>query len=140
MLRPTFVAICVCFTVSGCNIFQPPAGSVLEGTWTVTPEDPGDFEGVEYEAVFDSRGNLTEITATREDGATATLDTSDATTTLEGDQLTISIPRAGGASAFEGTLSEDQNTITGSLSQEVDLGDLEIVLPGGTITLERIEE
>lgn len=139
MTRWTLSLGAVGLMISGCNLLQPPPNEAafLEGTWSVTPENPGDFELVEYEAVFDANGQLASLTATKEDGATATLDTTGATTTVDGDQVTISVPRAGGTSVLEGTLSEDQNTITGSLSREIDLEDLDVLLPGGTITLER---
>jgi hypothetical protein len=52
--------------------------------------------------------------------------------------VTVTIPAAGGTRVFEGTLSADQNTITGSLTRELDLGDLEASLPGGELTLERV--
>jgi hypothetical protein len=39
---------------------------------------------------------------------------------------------------FTGTLSDDENTITGSITQEIDLGDLEATLPGWELTLERL--
>ncbi len=68
----------------------------------------------------------------------AILDTTDSTTTLDGDQVNISIPVVAGARLFEGTLSADENTIVGSVTEEIDLGDLEIFLPGGNLTFERI--
>lgn len=126
--------------VVGCPIVPtPPAEAVFEGTWTVTPAEPGDFEGFAYEARFDSSGKLVEITGTRPDGATASLDVDDATTTLDGSSVTVSIPRPTRTTVFNGTLSDDQNTITGTISDEIELGDLEVTLPGGDLTLERIE-
>ena len=53
--------------------------------------------------------------------------------------MSISIPRLTKTTVFEGILSSDQNTITGTITDEIDLGDLEITLPGGDLTLERIE-
>lgn len=139
MIRKLALCSCLGLFVWGCpSAPTTPDEAFLEGTWTVTPEDPGDFENVEYEATFNQDGQLVKLKATRDDGATATLDASDSVTTLEGDQLTISVPVAGGTSVFEGTVSEDQNTITGELTREVDLGDLEIVVPGGTLTFERV--
>ena len=137
----SFCAVASLGLVVGCPVVPtPPAEAVLEGTWTVTPADPGDFEGFTYEARFDSSGDLVEINGTRpEDGATASLDIDDATTTVDGSSVTISIPRLTGASVFNGTLSGDQNTITGTITDEIDLGDLEVTLPGGDLTLERIE-
>ena len=53
--------------------------------------------------------------------------------------MSISIPRLTGTKVFDGTLSADQNTMTGTITDEIDLGDLEITLPGGDLTLERVE-
>ena len=124
--------------VVGCPMMPGPE-AVLEGTWSITPADPGDGEGFTYEAHFDSSGNLIEITGTRPDGATASLTIDNATTTVDGSAVTISIPRPTKTTVFDGTLSEDQNTITGTLTDEIELGDLEVTLPGGDLTLERVE-
>jgi hypothetical protein len=128
--------------LSGCAVVVPPDGDAafLEGTWTITHEDPIDPAGVEYEAFFSASGQLSQLTATTADGATATLDTDGASTAIGGNQVTISIPRPTGTSVFEGTLSEDQNTITGSLTQQIDFDDLDIVLPGGNIIMERVAD
>ncbi len=124
----------------GCPLVPAPGPeAVLEGTWTVTPADPGEFEGFMYEARFDSNGNLVEISGTRPDGATASLVVENATTTVDGNDVTVSIARLTGATVFSGTLSGDQNTIVGSITDEIDLGNLEVSLPGGDLTLERIE-
>ncbi len=125
--------------LTGCTTTPPSnEAEVLAGRWTVTPEEPGDIEGAEYEAEFDSSGNLVELSATTPDGGMARLMIDDATTEVDGSNVTITIPKLAGAKVFEGTLSEDQNTITGSITEEVNLGDLELVLPGGNITFERI--
>ena len=127
--------------VTGCPFLmpEPPAEAVLEGRWSVTPEDPGSIDNVTYEAVFDSNGQLTELSAVRDDGATATLDTEGSVTSLSGSDVTISVNTGVvETSVFEGTLSEDQNTMAGTITQEIDLGDLEIMLPGGELTFTRI--
>ncbi len=127
--------------VVGCPFVPAPGPeAVLEGTWTITPADPGDFEGFTYEARFNSRGDLVEINGTRpEDGATASLDINNATTTVDGNSVRISIPRLTRTTVFDGILSSDQNTITGTITDAIDLGDLEVTLPGGDLTLERIQ-
>jgi len=130
----------LCLWIAGCPSTPPtpPEAAVLAGRWTVTPDDPGDFEDVDFEAEFDEDGMLTELSATRADGATATLQVNGATSEVSGSDVTISIPKAGGTSVFEGTLSEDENTLTGMTTDEIDLEDLEITLPGGMWTLTRI--
>lgn len=129
-------------TTAGCNIFAPPAAAVLEGSWTAVFDEPGDLEGIDIVLTFDSNGQLVSIEAESEDGGTANLDVDNSSTTeVDGSNVTVSIPVAGGTTVFEGTLSEDQNTIEGSLSQELELpsGDLDITLPGSGLTLERVD-
>lgn len=129
-----------CWSLTGCNIFAPPAAAVLEGTWTATFDEPGDLEGIEVLLTFDGNGQLVSIEAESEEGGTAGLDVDDASTTeVDGSSVTITIPVAGGTTVFEGTLSEDENTIDGSLSKELELpsGDLDITLPGNDLTLGR---
>lgn len=132
----------LCF-VMGCAPGGPGNDAdLLEGTWQLTFEEPGDLEGYDIQATFDNNGQLVEISAESPEGGTATLDVSDESTTEVNDHdVTITIPRAGGTSVFEGTLSEDNNTIEGSLSQELELpsGDIEVTLPGSGLTLTRIE-
>ncbi len=43
-----------------------------------------------YEARFDSNGKLFEINGTRPDGATASLDVENATTSVDGSDVTVS--------------------------------------------------
>ncbi len=101
----------------GCPLLPGPGPeAVLEGTWTITPADPGEFEGSTYEARFNSSGDLVEINGTRPDGATASLGINNATTTVDGSAVSISIPRLTGTRLFDGTLSNDQNTIIGSIT------------------------
>jgi len=129
---------------AGCNLFNPPENPavVLEGTWQVVFDEPGDLEGFDIRVTFNAEGSLVEITAEAPEGGTASLDVDDATTSeVDGDQVTVSIPAAGGARAFEGTLSEEQDSIDGALSQELELpsGDLEVTLPTSELTLQRLE-
>ena len=128
-----------CALIAGCPGSMPdnPA-AVLEGDWTITSDDPGDAGDVMFTATWNSDGLLVQIMGVRDDGATATLDTSDSVTVLDGSDVTITVPDLTGARVFEGTLSADQNTMVGSVTDEINLGDLEITLPGGNLTLERI--
>ena len=61
----SLIAATLLVLVTGC---QPPAEAVLAGQWRVIPEDPGSIENVTYEASFDSNGQLTELSAVRDDG------------------------------------------------------------------------
>lgn len=124
----------------GCGGVNNEA-AVLEGTWQVNFENPGDLEGLNIQATFDANGQLTEITAEDEAGAMASLDVAaGTTTTVVGSDVTITIPVAGGTGMLVGTLSDDDNTIEGSLSREIELpsGDLEVTLPGNNLTLVRL--
>jgi len=128
--------------VAGCPGSGNPA-AVLEGTWEVTFAEPGDLEGFEIQAIFDDEGQLTRITAESPEGGSARLDVDNATTTeVDDGDVTISIPSVGGVRILEGTLSEDENTIEGSLSRELELldGDLEVTLPDADLTLTRVVE
>ena len=118
------------------------SADVLEGTWQVVFDQPGDLEGFDIQATFDSDGLLTEITATGPTGATGSLTVADTTTSeVDGSDVTITIPRAGGTTIFEGTLSDDENSIPGSLSRELQLpSGNAVTLPSGDLTLTRIEE
>jgi hypothetical protein len=130
-----------CLTVCGCNVFAPPQNpaEVLEGTWSVTPGGLGALDVWEYEARFNSNGRLVELSGTNElDGSTVSLTIDDATTQVNGSDVTITIPDLAGARVFEGTLSDDQNRITGSTTDEIDLGSLEATIPSGDLTLERL--
>jgi hypothetical protein len=130
-----------CVVVSGCNIFappEPPAAAVLAGTWSITPE--GDLGLWEYEGRFNSNGELVELSGTNVlDGSTVSLSIDDATTTVDGADVRITVEGLGPRSqVFEGTLSDDQNTITGSVTEEIDLDDLEATIPSGNLTFERL--
>ena len=131
----------LCALIAGCpsTVVPENPAAVLQGTWSVTPGDPGQFEGWNYEATFDSNGDLVELSGVRpEDGATARLTIDDATTELDGSDVVITLPDLTGARVFEGTLSVDQNTMTGSVTDQIDLGDLEASLPGGELTFQRL--
>ena len=132
----------MCALIAGCpfTVIPDNPAAVLEGTWSVTPEDPGDFADWEFEATFDSQGDLTQLHAAGPEGETVTRNIDGTTTEVDGNDVTITVPNLTdtGVTVFEGTLSEDQNTMTGSTTEEIDLGDLEVVVPGGALTLERI--
>lgn len=132
-----------CLAICGCNVFAPPTNpaAVLEGTWSVTPGGLGALGVWEYEARFNSNGRLVEFSGTNElDGSTVSLTIDDATTQVNGSDVTITIPGQAGARArvFEGTLSDDQNRIAGSITDEIELGNLEATIPSGELTLERL--
>ncbi|MHC5111509.1 MAG: hypothetical protein ACYTHJ_16705 [Planctomycetota bacterium] len=76
-----------CLFIWGCPGADPGPNpnEVLAGEWDVTPDDPGDFDGVAYRVTFNADGDLTEILATRlEDGATARRTVTGAVTEVNG--------------------------------------------------------
>jgi len=112
----------------GCPVIGPPASAILAGDWTGT-----DADGLVVTVTFDDDGIVVSIA--REDGVTA--EVSGSTTELDGDAVTITI----GGRTFEGTLSEDENTITGTIEQEITAGagDVVITIPAGDFAIDRVD-
>ncbi len=125
---------------SSCPGTTNPA-AVLEGDWLLIFDEPGDAKGWEIVTTFDADGQLQEIAATGPAGETASLTVGDTTTsTVDGSAVTVTIPRAGGTVVYEGNLSDDENSIDGSLSRELELPSGNgLTLPGSDLTLNRIE-
>ena len=75
------------------------------------------------------------VSIAREDGVSA--EVSNSTTDLDGSDVTIVI----GGRTFSGTLSEDQNTITGTIAQEFTAGDgdLMITIPAGHFEINLVD-
>jgi hypothetical protein len=125
--------------LGGCPLFpsEPPPAAVLEGDWFAELDDGG-----EVVFTFDDQGDLTRIRAMTATGATVDFNASQSTTMLTGDQVTIRVPLGDrGTSTFEGTLSADQNTMEGALSQEIVAeGVLTVTIPGGDLTLTRTSD
>ncbi len=136
------VAVCVLcaglvFLSAGCpQPPLPPAAAILAGDWATTS-----VEGADVVVTFDAQGVVVTITGTAENGTVATLTVTGGTTTLDGSAVTIVVPTDSGQVTFEATLSDDQNTMTGSSTREIVIGDdLEITIPAGDLTLTRIVE
>ena len=113
----------------GCpGVIGPPASAILAGDWTGT-----DADGLVVVVTFNDDGIVVSIA--REDGVSA--EVTNSTTELDGDAVTITI----GGRTFEGTLSEDQNTITGTIEQEITAGDgdIEITIPAGDFEIDRVD-
>ena len=135
--------------LGGCGLGQGPnPAAILAGDWQIKTTQPGPLDKFDIRANFDADGKLTQVTATPPFGGTAIL-TTDNTTTIEvnGNQVTVTIPGIGLGTliglgpVIRGTLSDDQNTITGTLSQDLTLShtDFSVTLPGSDITLTRIQ-
>ncbi len=126
-----YLCVGACALTTGCATLPPEA--VLEGDWLTMGE-----EGTTAVVTFNDRGVVVKIVASTQDGMSATLTVENSTTTLDGNMLTFTFPTPAGQGEFEGTLSADQNTITGSLTREIDFEDGTITIPEGDITLNRI--
>jgi hypothetical protein len=105
----------------------------LAGDWETTTE-----EATTAVVTFDDEGVVVRISGAAADGEAVSVEVTDATTTLEDGAVTVRVPTPQGEAIFEGTLSADQNTLEGSLSPEVTLGDTAVIIPEGDITLMRI--
>jgi hypothetical protein len=55
-----------------------------------------------------------------------------------GAAVTVTIPRLTGPSVFGGTLNATQDTFAGTITREIDLGNLYILLASGDLTFERV--
>ncbi len=118
--------------VAGCPGMGTEPVPVLEGVWCGTIED------VDYLLTFDSNGTLTEITGTGPDGGTARFTPQNAQSTRSENTITISVPTSTSTITFTGTLSDDENTLSGSFSRQIELtGDLDITLPAQQLTVTR---
>jgi len=126
------VTLVTAFLVGCPTTVPPPAAAVLEGEWD------GETANGEFDVFFNSSGVVTSIVGERQDCEQATLNISNATTTLEGSAVTITIPTATGDVIYEATLSDDGNTLTGTVNRSIEIGaDLELVLEQGELTLVR---
>jgi hypothetical protein len=127
--------------LGGCGLSPSPnPAAVLAGNWRIKTTQPGPLDQVDIQANLDADGKITQITATPPFGGTATLGVDNTTTTeVNGNEVTITIPEIGVNAVIKGTLSDDQNTITGNLSHDLNLihTDFSVTLPGSDITLTR---
>lgn len=119
----------------GCPLF-PPSANVLQGDWKTTDE-----EGSNAVVRFNESGVVIGILTQNENGNFVVIAVNNATTELVDSAVTITVPTPLGNAIFVGTLSEDQNTMTGELGRTIDIGDdITVVIPEGELTLERITD
>lgn len=132
------VVVCVLSVAAlpGCPVTPtPPAAAVLEGDWVAI-----EVEGADVFLRFDEAGIVVRVFAITDDATTINVDITDASTTLDGSDVTLTIPINDFVVMFEGTLSDDENTLTGSSSREFPIGDdITITVPAGEITFVRTE-
>jgi len=117
---------------AGCEV-TPPASAVLAGEWKST-----NLDDLEVTLTFDSNGILTKIEATRpSNNATAELSPQNATSDVNSNAVVITIPRSGGAAVYTATLSDDEDTLTGTLDAVIEVETGTITIPQGALVLER---
>lgn len=142
MRAATAIWIVACVAVVGCSVIvdlPPTVSSPLTGTWTFVVSADG-FEDSLYAARFDAGGTLVTITQTALAGGRTTLAVSGASTVLVGSAVSLIIPTDTGTATFNGVLSDDRSTISGTLQGEVRLGGGAIVIPAGAIEMNRVAD
>lgn len=121
----------------GCGQPSPPPEAVLEGTWELIPSEEVDPELTGSFLTFNSSGRLTQVTFTFTDETTVRWDNPPSETSVDGDQLHISVTQGGSDLLFDGTLdSETEPTsATGELTRNLTFGDITISESQGEGTL-----
>ena len=115
---------------------EPPAAAVLEGDWETVAEG-----GASVIVSFDDMGVVIRIVGTTDDGTSVTYNVTGATSDLNPDDgaVILRIPTATGEVVFNGILSEDSDTLDGSLTREIAIGDAVVItIPAGNFILYRI--
>lgn len=135
MLRKLSVVILgsILLNSTSCGPAPTSNAAVLEGQWRTSAAAGGSAV-----VTMDNTGAVVEIVATTADNVMATLTVNRASSTLEGSAVTMTIPTPNGEVVFQGTLSADHNTLTGTLTREIVVGNAMITIPQGNITMTRI--
>lgn len=124
--------------LAGCAGLQPapPEEARLAGDWTTTDEN-GDPAAVR----FDDQGQLQGIVTRNDSGDVIVIVINQSTTTVDGNDVTIEISTPAGSAVFTGVLSADDNTLTGSLTQSIEVSDeITVVIPEGERVLSRVTD
>jgi hypothetical protein len=104
--------------MGGCPVPPGTTESVLTGDWITTLQD-----GSVIVATFNGRDDLTHIAAHTAEGAHIERTVAQATTTIDGSNVTVRVVFAPfEVVTFSGTLSEDEQTLTGTLSSGITFG------------------
>lgn len=85
------------------------------------------------------RWTLVDLSGIRlEDGSTVMRTINGATAELTGFGVVITIRDPAGARVLEGTLSDNPNTMTARVTEQIDRGEPKAALPAGASTFDRI--
>lgn len=117
-----------------CAIRTPQSG--LEGTWALVPANPLPFLS-KSEITFDCRGTMTLVMFTFSDGNTLTWHSPSNETTVDGDQVHISVTQDAMGFNFDGTLDSTStpSQATGKLDLNLNFGNVTLSLQQGNATL-----
>jgi len=118
--------------LSGC-FPPPPPTSVLEGTWKLTVEGAPDLRDLLL--TFDSDGNIQTVQYQIGDNAIITVPAPIGATSVENDTVTISVTFNSNTLAFNGTLNDTNDIITGSLTTLITVGDVTVTIDNGPATM-----
>ncbi len=123
--------------LAGCGMLpdmQSLPEQVLAGDWVTTTET-----GEDAIVTFDEMGVVTTFRVEQSDGATVERDVVGASTVLDDAAVVITIPTPAGDVVFDGTLSQDQNQLIGSLDFPVVIDeDGTLAIPAGNVLLDRV--
>ena len=121
----------------GCPFIPtPPPEAVLAGDWEGTTQD-----GSPLRVRFSDNGQLLGFLTTGEGDNLVLVTPSNSQTTLVGSDVTVVVTVDATSATYEATLSADQNTLDGTVTQTISIGDdITVILPQGDLTLTRVEE
>lgn len=121
--------------IFGCDAMTRP-DSVLAGTWELIPSEPPNPEVSDWFLTFNSAGEMTELSFNFGD-RTITWSDPRSSTSVDGDEVHISVTHNGQVMTFDGTLDSatEPTSADGSLTAIVIVDDVEISDAKGDATL-----
>ena len=118
----------------GCWEPAPGPEAVLGGDWETTLPD-----GTVATFTFDESGTLVTITGERSGGASAVLTVLVSTSAVDGNDVTVKLGFPSATVTYDAVLSDDQNTLDGTVTSQFDFGGtLLVTIPRGDLTLTRV--
>jgi hypothetical protein len=112
-----------------------PDAVILAGDWGTTFEN-----GTDLVLSFDSRGTLVEITQFSTSGITLTRQITGSTSTVSGDEVSVTVPNILGISIYSARLNAAADAMSGNLSSTIVFRDVSIGIPAGTLNFTRLAE
>lgn len=121
----------------GCPL-EPPEASVMEGTWELIPTQlPPEL--AECLLTFNQRGDLRRVKFTLVDETTITWNNPPSETTVDGDQISITVTTGDDSLTFDGTLNSETepDSAEGEFTVTATFGDVSISEQAGPAILVR---